>query len=718
MQATLECKQCGGQLTPEEGQKIIYCKFCGSANVISVADRFGLYNRANYLRRQNEFDRAIGIYEDIIKEDPSDAEAYYGMALCKYGIEYVDDPKTLQKVPTCHRMRLTYISQDADFRKAIEYADPDTADLYEQEARKIDDILKKIQQISFKQEKYDIFICYKEGDGNGGRTATSVVAQDIYDNLIGQGYRVFFARKTLESKLGNEYEPIIFSALYSSKIMLVVGTSPDEFQAIWVRNEWIRYVERISDGDDCTLIPLYQNMSPYDLPDEMSNLQALDMSKIGFMQDLLDGINKLIRKSVKNKEELSMQNFDSGNSSALRKRAFLFLEQGDFESADQYFERTLDQNPEDSEAYWGKLLCDLGCRSEETLEKVNFSIKDLQNYQMALRFANEDQEQKYKKYCDYIESKLWEEEQRRKEEEERRREEEERRREENERIRQIKEQEKKKNVKKAISSMIKIIKLSVLVVSIFVLYIFVLQFIIVGVGKNILMKTGNYISAHNLSAFMESFSWTESLKKVPLYDWIYDNCEKEIDYYEKIKAWEFHPEGGDRDKYHWVSGGDYYFDVGLIDDKLEFSYCGTWYKLIDYLFAKQLYEISENGKAIRNIYADSSELNLYVLYEDGNIDIVRAYSYKAFPWSRINGWEYVYSDKSYVIVNQDYDLKACENWSNIEELKQTGNYLCGLTKDGEILIEQISNSEEFCEMDENISEIDWDQIDNMMDSLK
>ena len=39
--------------------------------------------------------------------------------------------------------------------------------------------------------------------------------------------------------------------------------------------------------------PAYRDMDPYDLPDEFSHLQAQDMSKLGFMQDLIRGIKKL-----------------------------------------------------------------------------------------------------------------------------------------------------------------------------------------------------------------------------------------------------------------------------------------------------------------------------------------------------------------------------------------------------------------------------------------
>lgn len=327
MQINLECRQCGGVLERVENQKIVYCKYCGSANAISIADRFGLYNRANYLRRKNEFDRAIGIYEDILKEDPNDAEAYFGIALCKYGIEYVEDPFTEKKIPTCHRTRITLMTQDSDFQKAIANADPETAQVYIDEATKIDGLIRRIQQLSAEQEKYDIFICYKESNETGERTQSSVFAQDIYNELEKQGYKVFFARKTLEQKLGSEYEPIIFAALYSAKVMLVIGTESEQFQAVWVRNEWSRYLERIANGDECTLIPVYRDISPYDLPKEFANLQALDMGKIGFMQDLQDGIQKLFGKDSLHRAIQNGELNSNGNVSdieGLRKEHFSF----------------------------------------------------------------------------------------------------------------------------------------------------------------------------------------------------------------------------------------------------------------------------------------------------------------------------------------------------------------------------------------------------------
>ena len=415
MQAVLECKSCGGQLQPIEGAKIVYCEYCGSANIFSYVDRFSLYNQANYLRQKNEFDRAINVYENIINEDPNDAEAYFGIALCKYGIEYVKDPADERMIPTCHRTRIKLFSQDEDYKKAVSLSEPNVADVYRLEAEKIDHILKGIQKLSYNQKKYDVFICYKESDENGERTRTSVIAQDVYEQLTARGYRVFFARKTLAGMIGSDYEPVIFSALYSAKVMLVIGTVPREFQGIWVRNEWIRFMERIAGGDECTLIPCYKDMSPYELPSEMVNIQSLDISKIGFIQDITDALERLIKRN----STIQQADMPVGNAGGLKKRAYIFLEQGDFAQADKYFEKALDIDPEDSECYWGKLLVGMGCRTEEQLCNLLTPISGYNDYQMALKFADEEQAAKYRGYSDYINERIAEEK-RRKEEQARR----------------------------------------------------------------------------------------------------------------------------------------------------------------------------------------------------------------------------------------------------------------------------------------------------------
>ena len=237
--AVIKCKMCGGDLALTEGQSVAECEYCGSRQTVPAADnekKLTLFARANRLRFACEFDKAAGIYESIVADFQEEAEAYWGLVLCKYGIEYVDDPATGKKIPTCHRSSFDSVMEDGNFEQALENADGAARKVYREEAKQLEEIRKGIISVSANEEPYDIFICYKETDEQGDRTLDSVLAQDLYDALTEKEYRVFFARITLEEKLGQEYEPYIFAALNSAKVMLAVGTDYEYYNAVWVKN--------------------------------------------------------------------------------------------------------------------------------------------------------------------------------------------------------------------------------------------------------------------------------------------------------------------------------------------------------------------------------------------------------------------------------------------------------------------------------------------------
>ena len=243
--ATLKCKMCGGDLEVINGATVAECEYCGTRQTVPNADddkKLILFARANRLRMGCEFDKAAGVYENIVADFPEEAEAYWGLVLCKYGIEYVDDPATAKKIPTCHRSSFESVFDDNNFEQTLENADPMARGVYREEAKQIEEIRKGILEVSAKEEPYDIFICYKETGHDGNRTVDSVMAQNVYDMLTDKGYRVFFSRITLEDKLGRQYEPYIFAALNSAKIMLVFGTDYEYFNAVWVKNEWSRFL--------------------------------------------------------------------------------------------------------------------------------------------------------------------------------------------------------------------------------------------------------------------------------------------------------------------------------------------------------------------------------------------------------------------------------------------------------------------------------------------
>ncbi len=390
--ALFKCKMCGGALEINGGETVVTCEYCGTQQTLPKLDddrRANLYDRANHFRRNNEFDKAMGIYEQILNEDNTDAEAYWSIVLCRYGIEYVEDPSSHKRVPTVNRAQFTSVFDDDNYKSALQYADSYQRSIYEEEAKAINEIQKGILAISQKEEPFDVFICYKETDNNGRRTPDSVLANDLYHQLIQEGFKVFFSRITLEDKLGSAYEPYIFAALNSSKVMVVLGTRPEYFKAVWVRNEWSRYLSLIKQGQKKMLIPAYKDMDPYDLPDEFSHLQAQDMSKLGFMQDLIRGIKKILQTDEPKATVVKETVVTTGNTNTapLLKRAFMFLEDGDWESADEYCEKVLDIDPENAQAYVGKLCaaCNyhkLSEMAEDNLRWGGKSAEDITTLQL------------------------------------------------------------------------------------------------------------------------------------------------------------------------------------------------------------------------------------------------------------------------------------------------------------------------------------------------
>ena len=397
--AVFKCKMCGGDLEIQDGQTVVTCPYCGSTQTISVADdekKINLFNRANNLRLKCEFDKALSAYQSIISEFTDDAEAYWGLCLCKYGIEYVDDPRTGDKVPTCHRTLFESILDDSDYLEALNLSDVIARDVYISEAKEIDRLQKHIIKISQKEDPYDIFICYKETDDKGQRTEDSVLAHDIYEKLTEKGYKVFFSRISLENKLGQEYEPIIFAALRSAKIMICVGTNEDYFNAVWVKNEWSRFLSFMKDDKDKYLIPCYKGISPYDMPEEFTSLQSQDMGKLGYIQDLVRGIDKIFGKD--NKKNI----VKTDDISSYATRIENAISEGSFDKAEWILEELFSVNSSSGIGYFYRLLINKRYHSIEELIASGEEIDNELDFLLAIENADQELKDKLISYANQI----------------------------------------------------------------------------------------------------------------------------------------------------------------------------------------------------------------------------------------------------------------------------------------------------------------------------
>ncbi|MDE5834477.1 MAG: toll/interleukin-1 receptor domain-containing protein, partial [Ruminococcus sp.] len=289
--------------------RICKCDYCDSVQTIpdlSSEKKLKLFNKANALRFACDFDRAGDVYKDIVTDFPEEAEAYWGLCLCKYGIEYVVDPETQNRVPTCHRTSFEKIQDIPEFRKVLEYSDINLRNIYIQLAEVIDNIQQRILAIAVNEKPFDVFICYKETDENGNRSADALLAEKLYSELTRQNIKVFFAPVNLKGKLGTELYHYIYSAINSEQIMVCVGTSQEHFDSVWVRNEWSRFIELMKKDKSKILIPCYSEMSVSQLPVEFRGFQAQDLTETDSFENVVKNVQDIMKASEGAKSQLNL----------------------------------------------------------------------------------------------------------------------------------------------------------------------------------------------------------------------------------------------------------------------------------------------------------------------------------------------------------------------------------------------------------------------------
>ena len=125
------------------------------------------------------------------------------------------------------------------------------------------------------------------------------------------------------------------------------------------------------------------------MPEQLSVLQSYDMSKIGFIQDLIRGISKVIVKEapvLRTAAEVPSES--SGNLTALLKRGYMALEDKEWKQANGFFEQVLNMNAECAEAYLGKFLAEQGQPSVQAL--VNCKKENLKTVACNTLYACEE----------------------------------------------------------------------------------------------------------------------------------------------------------------------------------------------------------------------------------------------------------------------------------------------------------------------------------------
>ncbi|MCR5012224.1 MAG: toll/interleukin-1 receptor domain-containing protein [Lachnospiraceae bacterium] len=398
------CKRCGGTIEIEKGKSVGICDSCGRPQNVprEQSDEITkMYNQADRLRRvEKDYDAAKKVYEEILNNDPDEPEANWGVVLCQYGIQYANDPLTEQLVPTLNRMQNVSVFDNPFFKKAIENSgDPEN---YQKDAQIIENILKGYQQVAATEKPYDVFISYKDRiDGTDQKTEDYEVAKKIYEVLVDKGLRVFFSDRSLKGKAVGDYEPYIYSALESACFMLVVGSKTEYFNAEWVRNEWSRYMQRIREGANKRIVPVYHDCSISEIPIELTaKNQAYDYNDIGAMSGLFGIIERDCERAKQISTGSVVATATSANSAndSLKQRIFIALNSGDWNAAVGLTNKLFESEPTYAEGYLALIMAERNCCDRRDLGKGISPLKNSKHYRNLMQFADDALTMEIQKY--------------------------------------------------------------------------------------------------------------------------------------------------------------------------------------------------------------------------------------------------------------------------------------------------------------------------------
>ena len=388
--AEFKCKNCGGILvpTPEDPSRGI-CDSCFCPGVIpSITDerRADAHNRGIDFRRARKFEEALQEFSGIVRDNPKDAEAHWDMMLCRYGVNYEKDNRTGEYIPTFDRLSDVSVYDDPDYKAALENAKPSLKAYYREQAEHLEKIRLGMMALAAKAEAYDVFICFKDTDDRTGeRTEDSHLAHELYMELTNKGYKVFFSRVTLkEEHLGQEWEPVIYAALNTAKLMLVVGCSRENIEAPWVKNEWTRFLAVRSKDRSKSIITCFdgKTMKISDIPAELAALEAINLRESTFYKYIFQTVFAHCKKT-----EPAAQTTQRKSADNYAMRGLQYLEDGDWKKADSMLEEALNLDPENGEAHVGKFLLNLKCHTVEELEHQSKALSSINGYSRVMKYA-------------------------------------------------------------------------------------------------------------------------------------------------------------------------------------------------------------------------------------------------------------------------------------------------------------------------------------------
>lgn len=376
--SSLKCSNCGGSLNFLNNEYGYICDSCGCHKDIGGVsnDDADLINLANAKRIDDyKFDDALNLCNQVLDKDPKNQEANWCALLAEYQVIYLQNDEQ-KYVPS-------FLNPEANGPMSQSRYYANLNHKYRREADAIEEMRLQVIEEAKTMPDYDVFISYKQHDKDNNETSESDWAHQLYKTLIkshnGKTLRVFLDKESL-SKSNAGWEPHIYSALRSAKVLVLLGSSYENMYSTWVKNEWKRF---ITYKKPIIVIGQGSKVDPAKLENALRAGQMIEVEDKSWLQKtqkrVWDAVNK--NKDVP----------------TLLYEAECLIRQKKFKQAKKSYETVCRIDPKNAQAYWGLLRCRLKAFDDYDIVKSNKKLDRIDEFNNALKYAEGEDKERFER---------------------------------------------------------------------------------------------------------------------------------------------------------------------------------------------------------------------------------------------------------------------------------------------------------------------------------
>ncbi len=394
---TYKCVICGAELE-SIGRGMGECPSCRFRQSMPTISSHKL-ERANKFRRdEHDFEKALQLYEEVTKESPEEADAFWGAAICKYKVDFVNDDDN-NAFPTFYQKNRFRFSGMPEFKAACDNADDEQKSFYQSCAQKIDASHRKVIDV-FDRENFstEIYIRCCTDENNIPSEELRKDADMLASKLRDKDYRVFFPNpESFDIKPGTpQYEAYAHNALSSAKVMLIIGNKPEQFTNKWLKNEWTRFSVLHKGSKQCMILPIVFDMDPYDLPMELQSTQAVNWHSAEALETVLETVDKAMGRYIEQSTKKQIEQIndlidakDKEEINSLYNRALKMIDGGNPIPVEKLIRQILEIDPEYHKAYWLRLCLKMNTTPQK-LQYLRLDISNHPDYISAIHYADSE----------------------------------------------------------------------------------------------------------------------------------------------------------------------------------------------------------------------------------------------------------------------------------------------------------------------------------------